>query len=405
MKQEIPQINQEADETQEKFARCPYCEAVFKLHQSKLDVRGGEVRCGACRDVFNANLHFVVRNSNGVFVALDQAAEVSAEALVPPQGEIINPLREMIAQNLSRTEKDDVSPPPSFEDDSSIDEDTCSSRNTGTNAVTGRLEFPFEPSVDHDRSVEWTIDAEQQLEEAVVETYMEHRPTQRQESGEPILDQPRPTSRANWFSAEPDSLYDNNPFSAPGDTESSVVVDDQRPSIVNTSDVDEYITDRPNPLLGIFWLLVCIAFVGLLGLQVKYYFVEKFAQNETIRPYLGVFCGVARCELPPRRDPYRFTITHTRIDLHPREPGALRITVKLLNQAKFTQPYPDLLLTLTDRVGRVVGRRTFPPTFYLGEEQQTILGSGELGSVAFDLAHPHEKAVGFVVDIVRNPGV
>lgn len=210
------------------------------------------------------------------------------------------------------------------------------------------------------------------------------------------------------WKVQDDSLLDHNPFSPKFETTESRVEEvaeikmDPRPAAINMSGVDEYIVDRPNPLAGVFWSLVSVAFVVLLGLQVKYFLVERFAQHEAYRPYLQVFCKVARCELPPRRDAYRFTITQTRVDLHPQEPGALRITVRLLNQADFSQPYPELRLTLTDRVGRVVGRRKFDPDFYLQKGTSTQLASGELGYVVFDLASPHEKAVGFVVDVVRR---
>jgi len=210
------------------------------------------------------------------------------------------------------------------------------------------------------------------------------------------------------WSVKDDSLLDHNPFAPKFDAndrqaeEMAEIKMDPRPAAINMSGVDEYIVDRPNPLAGVFWFLVSVAFVVLLGLQVKYFLVERFAQHEAYRPYLQVFCKVARCELPPRRDAYRFTITQTRVDLHPQEPGALRITVRLLNQADFSQPYPELRLTLTDRVGRVVGRRKFDPDFYLQKGSFNRLASGELGYVVFDLAHPHEKAVGFVVDVVRR---
>ena len=177
---------------------------------------------------------------------------------------------------------------------------------------------------------------------------------------------------------------------------------DARPGSINMNGVDEYIVDRPNPIMGIFWFFICLGFVMLLGLQIKHYYVEKYAQDEKYRPALSMFCKVANCELPARRDPFRFTITNTRIDLHPQEPGALRITVKLLNQAEFAQQYPDLRLTLTDRVGRVVGRRKFEPEAYLGQDQPNQLEPRVVGSVVFDLSHPHEKAVGFVVNIVRE---
>ncbi len=120
------------------------------------------------------------------------------------------------------------------------------------------------------------------------------------------------------------------------------------------------------------------------------------------RSYLEAFCTVAGCELPSRQDPYRFTLTHTKIDLHPTQPGAIRVTVKLVNEADFPQPYPFLQLTLTDKVGRVVGRRTFTPDLYLDKSTKNLLGKGELASILFDLARPHEKAVGFVVDIVTD---
>ena len=70
---------------------------------------------------------------------------------------------------------------------------------------------------------------------------------------------------------------------------------------------------------------------------------------------------MAACDLPLQKNLYGFTLTHTKIDLHPTQPGAMRLTVKLVNEAEFEQAYPALQLTFTDRVGRVVGRRTFGP--------------------------------------------
>ena len=171
---------------------------------------------------------------------------------------------------------------------------------------------------------------------------------------------------------------------------------------INMTGVDDYIAPRPNPLVYLLWSLAAVGLLVLLGWQVKYFLMEKYAQHEDYRRYLTGFCKIAGCELPMRRDPSRFTLTHTRIDLHPRVPDALRVTVKLVNEATFTQPYPDLQLTLADRDGRIVGRRRFPPGDYLKAEQSDMLGSGELGVVLFDLARPHEKAVGFDVKIVKT---
>lgn len=171
---------------------------------------------------------------------------------------------------------------------------------------------------------------------------------------------------------------------------------------VSRSTAEKYITDRSNPLVSFAWLLAVIGFLLLLSMQVKYFYVEKYAQNDTFRKYLVGFCKIADCELPSRKSPYLFTLTHTEIDLHPDQPDALRVTVKLVNEAGYSQPYPDLQITLTDRVGRIVGRRSFSPDSYLPTGQKNMIGDGELDSLLFDLARPHEKAVGFVVDIVTD---
>lgn len=163
--------------------------------------------------------------------------------------------------------------------------------------------------------------------------------------------------------------------------------------------VEHYLKPRAHPLAGLLWALAALALVALLGAQVKYLMVERYAQHESVRPYLAWFCELAACRLPPRHDPRSITLTRTHIDLHPRRPGALRVTVKLVNEATYPQPYPRLRLTLTDRDGWVVGRRTFAPADYLGGRRNR-LRSGELGAVYLDLARPHEKAVGFEVDVI-----
>ncbi len=170
---------------------------------------------------------------------------------------------------------------------------------------------------------------------------------------------------------------------------------------INMNGVDHYINPRSNPLSSLLWGVVGVVFLALLGWQVKYFFVDQYARHEGYPSYLAGWCEVIAC--PPRRAPSRFTLTHTRVGLHPVAPGALRVTVKLVNEAAFAQPYPDLQLTLTDRDGRIVGRRAFPPARYLGEGQPGSLASGELGILRLDLARPHEKAVGFEVDIVTGP--
>ena len=46
--------------TDQKFTRCPGCATVFRVTAAQLALREGQVRCGHCRAVFDANDHFVL---------------------------------------------------------------------------------------------------------------------------------------------------------------------------------------------------------------------------------------------------------------------------------------------------------------------------------------------------------
>ncbi len=506
------------------YTRCPYCMAVFRVNQEKISARGGDVRCGACREVFNALNHAVEVDEEGGFRRLQPDSSSDAAITTVPDPSAGREITEQTtayeqkpeaedkdkedSQDVSyAVQPDDESPSKSelvSREDSSEDsavhsevaETTASSdlattqtatrpaESDGMSSETGLQHLPqqestqegeisevFEnqgdesvipssgpddvetlptetiadefsrayeqelsvsvsmeesldtggedssASIDYDSTnsidvisayaqdpewdKEWQEFSVQEIESDVLDTYTEHRSGSVLGTNTEAVDaeiQPR-----NWFNAEPDSLLDNNPFAATSESAPASPDESPRPSMIDMGGVDQYIMDRPHPLSNIFWFFVAAAFVVLLGLQVKYFFVDRYAQDDRYRSYLSFFCKIAQCDLPPRRDTYRYTITNTRIDLHPEEPGALRITVKLLNQAEFEQPYPELQLTLTDRVGRVVGRRIFDPDFYLTSDQRPQLGPGELGAVTFDLARPHEKAVGFVVDVVHRP--
>ncbi|MGR3914900.1 MAG: zinc-ribbon and DUF3426 domain-containing protein [Gammaproteobacteria bacterium] len=166
-------------------------------------------------------------------------------------------------------------------------------------------------------------------------------------------------------------------------------------------DAEQYIAARVSPLRVALAGAVALVLLLSFAWQVKRFFIDEYAQHEQYRRHLTAFCRVAGCKLPLRRASARIIMTHTRIDMHPQQPDAMRITLKLINEAVFAQPYPNLQLTLTDRNGRVVGRRTFPPKIYL-RGRDNLLESGELSAVHFDLARPHGKAVGFVLAVVSR---
>ena len=412
----------------DQFCACPYCKAIFRLPQSKFNHRQGMVRCGACREVFDSKINLVKRSDHG-FVPVTAADQiVESVAKFTDEIELRNEKYDPLSMKIpSRDELENIEidqPSEELQDSDHLqhsghnifEEDSLTSVNLQVDSVRNPFEEFENPDV---------VDEEQALSrngESLLEPlnldekdsesqYTEHITSMLSQKSE-TYEEVHSISQASGYDIddEVDLKLVSSGVGEVNRTSHSVNLDTDSGRLdqstlgrMSLQRVDRMIGYQSNPLATFSWIIVALGFVVLLGLQVKYFFVEKYAQDETYRPYLVGFCKLAQCELPPRQDPYKYTLTHTKIDLHPNYPGALRVTVKLVNEAGYAQPFPLLQLTLTDRVGRVVGRRTFEPGFYLPQNTKNMLGKGELASVIFDLARPHEKAVGFVVDIVTEP--
>lgn len=172
--------------------------------------------------------------------------------------------------------------------------------------------------------------------------------------------------------------------------------------LMDVDDVNWVVIYGPNPLRTALWTIGCIALVALLAVQVRFLHFDVLAGIPALRPYLQQFCSVAECAVPLPRSPRLIELAQTRVALHPDQPGALRVSAKLTNRADYDQSFPNLQLTLTDKAGRIVGRRVYDPTLYLGQEGSALkLGSGATQAIVLDLAQPHDTAIGFELAIAR----
>ncbi|MFT5112229.1 MAG: putative Zn finger-like uncharacterized protein [Parasphingorhabdus sp.] len=159
--------------------------------------------------------------------------------------------------------------------------------------------------------------------------------------------------------------------------------------------------DQPSSGSQMLWATaMLLALVLLLG-QIRFSLVNELFAIPSTRPFISLFCEFAGCEPPARTDTSQINIARTRVDLHSNVPGALTIKVNLINKAAFAQPYPPLQLTLTDKEGRIVGRRTYLTSDYApGKENSLMLDPGILSIATLNLAHPNESAVGFETILV-----
>jgi hypothetical protein len=117
------------------------------------------------------------------------------------------------------------------------------------------------------------------------------------------------------------------------------------------------------------------------------------------RPALSALCSALRCSLPPWREPGAFILLDRDVRPHPQVSGVLRVTASFRNDARWSQPWPSLLLTLSDVDGRVAGTRLFAPREYLGGiATQNGLASGQSASIVMEVREPAPRVVAFTFD-------
>ncbi len=145
------------------------------------------------------------------------------------------------------------------------------------------------------------------------------------------------------------------------------------------------------------WILaVVVALVVLLILQLLLADRARLSADARWRPTLHVLCAALFCDLPPWREPTAFTLVQRDVRQHPSTPGALRVSATFRNDARWSQPWPRLRLTLSDVNGRPAGERDFRAEDYLGgPASQPELASGESATVAMDILEPAAQIVGY----------
>ena len=145
------------------------------------------------------------------------------------------------------------------------------------------------------------------------------------------------------------------------------------------------------------WIVAAVvALAVLLILQLLLADRARLSADARWRPTLHALCAALFCELPPWREPAAFTLLQRDVRQHPSIPGALRVSATFRNDARWSQPWPRLRLTLSDANGRPAGERDFRAEDYLGgPASQPELASGESTTVAMDILEPAAQIVGY----------
>jgi len=145
--------------------------------------------------------------------------------------------------------------------------------------------------------------------------------------------------------------------------------------------------------------LAIIALALALALQMLLADRARLAADARWRPTLATLCGVLACDLPPWHEPTAFTLVDRDVRPDPGRPGVLHVSARFRNDARWPQPWPQVLLTLSDVDGRVAGARLFSPREYDARAAtRKPIASGQVADIAMDVIEPAPDIVAFTFD-------
>lgn len=145
------------------------------------------------------------------------------------------------------------------------------------------------------------------------------------------------------------------------------------------------------------WTLGCVLLALLLAAQLAWANRVELFRDPATQPWVARVCRNIPCQLPLIRDTAKLELLSRDVRPDPRTAGALTITATVRNDAAFNQPWPVVVVVLTDLDNNPVAMRRFRPAEYMTDPARRAAGiaPGANAVVAFEVADPGKRAVAF----------
>ena len=147
--------------------------------------------------------------------------------------------------------------------------------------------------------------------------------------------------------------------------------------------------------------LLSVALLVILLLQFAYLKRSELADVPELAHYIHQACdAMPPCNIPVKRALEQFQLESRHIYAHPNITNALVVTATFRNNASFTQPYPTLVLSMSNVRGQEVATRHFVPSEYLDKfsDFNTGIAAQQSSSISLELADPGNQAMAFEID-------
>jgi predicted Zn finger-like uncharacterized protein len=327
---------------------------VFRVTAAQLALREGQVRCGHCRAVFDANAEHVSLDATSPPRPVDAPQQPAARFDETAE---LDPYAGDLAEGLS----DETG---SLEADAATAIDTVASDGTAVEAtaVAGASD---------ERSAGERSAGEGAAHEGAAHEGAAHEGA----AGERTSAVPSPDEgTADEATRDETSLAEDAPDAAtvgPTDATPEPAPAALAPSGFAQRSPAARFEWKQHPTTGVpstrlYAAAGALLIVALLA-QALFEYRDALAANAPAsRPLLSAACALFGCTIEPPRDAGALSIDASDLQADPAHRGLLLLSATLRNRSTHAIAFPYLELTLTDASDRIVARRAFAPAEYAG---------------------------------------
>ena len=370
--------------------QCPYCETIFSVEEDLVQALDARARCGMCRSVFNARDQLLKEatagNDESGFnddTVLDFDDVLDDQAPAPPSAPSFT------LKTARVPASDDV---PDFE------------FNMVPGERSSRVEADYEFDDDSDDDYKFDIDEDDDDDDDDIELDDTSRFS-------PPEDFDPDDVEEISLSSKDIPHYDDDPDFEDDDLDTGELPVDEQPQAESD---DGYKHNEAFELLGTstappvlkkrrvgLWLLVCLVLLLAIGGQWVYANRDQLLNKPELRPVVNKFCGFLDCRLEPLRDVEQIELLRRSVYSHPNIDEALIISLALVNNADFAQPFPILRIRMADVRGQIVAQRDFEPGSYLDAAASTEkMAPGTPLTVTLEIHDPGNDALTFELEFL-----
>ena len=323
--------------------RCPHCKTIFHVSEEQLRLRAGTVRCGVCRKLFNGIDNLTGRIPAGS-ISGDRTSTDDTEGTLPPTVQSASvPSTEALKESFDKQLQS-----------LSLDLDTgtaLTEQAPSHGADNAATKYPAQPPIDEKQS--------SSPSDAITPSVP---------SGIPKIHPENDVANGMNGTSSADDLFDTI-----------------------------HRKKRKSRIAGIFWLAGSFALaIVLCGQLVYHYSTNIVAWWPPAKGLVGSACELLSC--PSGNATVPDTSWHIEYgDPVPVENAAGQFTqsISMFHDSDSPQPWPTLVVEITDQDKQILSRKVIKPGEYLAEEQRTLATwpAGEKNHIRLFIEQPHDTVI------------